>query len=183
MTTNKNKKIMIFGLLLVLIVLVMVVSFAAFSYLKQGSRVNTITLGSLKVSLTDGDYISLDEIYPLTNKDGIEVDGYSFVLENEGDAAVTYKIYIDNVDIESPQVKLDDKYIKYMFIKNGVESNINYLTSLGTNGNRVIDSGILTKEDGKINYNIKLWPTTDIDGEFAGQAWKAKIRVEVEQLH
>ena len=83
--------------------------------------------------------------------------------------------------IASPDVKLDDKYLKYSFNKNDVTGSPYYLTSLGTDGSRVLDSGTLNSGESN-NYVLKVWPTTEIDGDFGGQVWKGKIRIIGEQV-
>ena len=178
---DKKNKIFLLGLLIVLIVLVIVLSYAIFSYAGLGQKDNIVTLGTLKLTLTEGGMINLSDTYPLTDRQGLELDGYSFTLENTGTADAEYTIYLDNVAIASPDVKLDDKYLKYSFNKNDVTGSPYYLTSLGTDGSRVLDSGTLNSGESN-NYVLKVWPTTEIDGDFGGQVWKGKIRIIGEQV-
>lgn len=182
MKPNKSRTLMLFGLALVLIVLIIVISYAAFKFSQTGNVINTITIGDLKMTLDGGDAISLAGVLPITDEEGLSLDGYSFTLKNDGDTSVNYYVYIDNIDIAAPDVKLDDKYLKYTFTKNGTESAIDYLTNLGTDGNRLLDSGTLASGSDAISYNLKLWPTVDVDGEFAGHVWKGRIRVVSEQM-
>ena len=178
---DRKNKIFLLGLLIVLIVLVIVLSYAIFSYAGLGKKDNIVTLGTLKLTLTEGEMINLSDTYPLTDRQGLELDGYSFTLENTGTADAEYTIYLDNVAIASPDVKLDDKYLKYSFNKNDVTGSPYYLTSLGTDGSRVLDSGTLNSGESN-NYVLKVWPTTEIDGDFGGQVWKGKIRIIGEQV-
>ena len=108
---DKKNKIMLIILLIVLIIVIIALSYAAFNFSKTGSE-NVITLGNLELTLNEGSTINLEDTYPLTDAEGLALDGYDFTLENTGTAAVDYVIYLDNVEITSPDVKIDDKYLK-----------------------------------------------------------------------
>ena len=54
------------------------------------------------------------------------------------------------------------------------------LTRIGANPNRILDSG--TIEGNSTNeYNLKLWITDEVDGDYSGQVFSGKLRVEVSQ--
>ena len=180
MKENKNRIFLII-LLVVLVVIIIGLAYAIFSYSKSGSKINTITLGNLELTLTEGEMINLSDTYPLTDKEGLATTGYDFTLKNTGTASVNYVIYLDNVAISSPDVKLDDMYLKYSLTKNSVVGSTAYLTSLGKDGSRVLDSGTLTA-DASNEYILKVWPTTEIDGDFGGQVWKGKLRITGDQV-
>ena len=176
---NKNK-IMLVILLVALIIIVIALSFAAFSFSKTGSE-NVITLGSLELRLNEGNTISLEDTYPLTDSEGLALSGYDFTLENTGTADVDYVIYLDNVAIESPDVKLDDMYLKYSFDKNKTIGTAEYLETLGEDGSRVLDQGTL-KSGEENSYVLRVWPTIEVDGDFGGQVWKGKLRITGDQV-
>ena len=176
---NKNK-IMLVILLVALIIIVIALSFEAFSFSKTGSE-NVITLGSLELRLNEGNTISLEDTYPLTDSEGLALSGYDFTLENTGTADVDYVIYLDNVAIESPDVKLDDMYLKYSFDKNKTIGTAEYLETLGEDGSRVLDQGTL-KSGEENSYVLRVWPTIEVDGDFGGQVWKGKLRITGDQV-
>ena len=177
---DKKNKIVMIVILLILLILIIALSYAAFSYLKKGERDNIITLGNLELTLKEGTTINLENTYPLTDTEGLALDGYSFTLENTGTATVNYAIYLDNMSISSPDVKLDDKYLKYSIDKNNIVGYSDYLNNLGTDGNRVIDQGTLTKGE-ENSYILRIWPTIEVDGDFGGQVWKGKLRITGDQ--
>lgn len=177
---EKRKKILLIFLLVVLIIVIIALSFAAFSYKKNGSE-NVITLGTLELTLNEGNTINLVDTYPLTDSEGLALTGYDFTLENTGTADVNYVIYLDDVEIISPDVKLDDMYLKYSLDKNNIVGEAKYLNSLGTDGSRILDQGTLTSGK-KNNYILRVWTTTEIDGDFGGQVWKGKIRIIGDQV-
>ena len=177
---DKKNKIMLIILLIVLIIVIIALSYAAFNFSKTGSE-NVITLGNLELTLNEGSTINLEDTYPLTDAEGLALDGYDFTLENTGTAAVDYVIYLDNIAIESPDVKLDDKYLKYSFDKNSSTGTAEYLETLGEDGSRVLDQGTLNSGE-ENSYVLRVWPTIEVDGDFGGQVWKGKLRITGEQV-
>lgn len=177
---NKKSKMMLIILLVALIIIIIALSYAAFRFSKTGSE-NVITLGTLELTLNEGNTISLEDTYPLTDSEGLALSGYDFTLENTGTADVDYVIYLDNVAIESPDVKLDDKYLKYSFDKNDTVGTAEFLESLGEDGSRILDQGTLDSNE-ENSYVLRVWPTTEIDGDFGGQVWKGKLRITGDQV-
>ena len=102
-------------------------------------------------------------------------------MENTGTASVNYVIYLDNVAIDSPDVKLDDMYLKYSLDKNDTVGTADYLETLGDDGSRVLDQGTLDSSE-ENSYILRVWPTVDIDGDFGGQVWKGKLRITGDQV-
>ena len=68
---QKKEKIVLVGLILLLVVTVVGVSYAAFSYSKRGEKVNTITTGQIVMTYTETDnIIQIDGALPTTDKTG-----------------------------------------------------------------------------------------------------------------
>ena len=68
---KKKEKIVLVGLILLLVVTVVGVSYAAFSYSKRGEKVNTITTGQIVMTYTETDnIIQIDGALPTTDKTG-----------------------------------------------------------------------------------------------------------------
>ena len=177
---DKRNKIMMIVILIVLIIAIIALSYAAFRFSKTGSE-NVITLGKLELTLTEGNTINLEDTYPLTDAEGLALDGYDFTLENTGTAEANYAIYLDDVEITSPDVKLDDMYLKYSFDKNDSVGTAEYLETLGENGSRILDQGTLDSNE-ENSYVLRVWPTIEVDGDFGGQVWKGKLRITGDQV-
>ena len=178
---EKRNKIMLVVLLVALIIIIIVLSYAAFRFLGEGQRENVITSGTLKLNLTEGNTINLVDTYPLTDSEGLALDGYDFTLENTGTATVDYVIYLDDIEIESPDVKLDDMYLKYSLDKNDSVGTAEYLETLGEDGSRILDQGTLASDETN-SYVLRIWPTIEVDGDFGGQVWKGKLRITGDQV-
>ena len=177
---DRRSKIMLIIILVALIIIIIALSYAAFSFSRIGSE-NVITLGTLKLTLKEGNTINLEDTYPLTDSEGLALSGYDFTLENTGTAAVDYVIYLDNVAIDSPDVKLDDMYLKYSFDKNNTIGTAEYLEALGEDGSRILDQGTLNSGE-ENSYVLRVWPTIEVDGDFGGQVWKGKLRITGDQV-
>lgn len=178
---RKNNKVLVI-MLLAFVIVIIALTAAVFSYSKPGTVANKITLGKLELTLTEGNAIALNDTYPMTDDDGKKLTGFTFSLKNTGSTASTYSIYLDDVSVDSGDTRLNDKYIKYSFTKDSVVGAAKPLTDLGTNQQRVLDTGTIAK-DTTINYNLKLWVSSDIDADIGGQVWKGKLRIEGEQVH
>lgn len=178
---RKNNKVLVI-MLLAFIIVIIALTAAVFSYRKPGTVANKITLGKLELTLTEGNAITLNDTYPMTDDDGKKLTGFTFSLKNTGSTASTYSIYLDDVSVDSGDTRLNDKYIKYSFTKDSVVGAAKPLTDLGTNQQRVLDTGTIAKNT-TISYNLKLWVSSDIDADIGGQVWKGKLRIEGEQVH
>ena len=178
----KSKNRVLLVLILAFLIVIVAFSVSIFSFAQKGTKDNVVNFGSLALTLSEGTEISLSDTYPMTDSEGVALTGYSFTLENTGTANATYSIYLDNVAVDSSDTKLDDKYVKYALVKNSSTATAKYLTSLGSDKARAIDTGTLNSR-AKNTYNLKLWVTADIDGDIANQVWKGKLRIIGEQVH
>ena len=178
----KSKNRVLLVLILDFLIVIVAFSVSIFSFAQKGTKDNVVNFGSLALTLSEGTEISLSDTYPMTDSEGVALTGYSFTLENTGTANATYSIYLDNVAVDSSDTKLDDKYVKYALVKNSSTATAKYLTSLGSDKARAIDTGTLNSR-AKNTYNLKLWVTADIDGDIANQVWKGKLRITGEQVH
>lgn len=178
---EKRNKVMLIIILVVLIIVIIALSFAAFSYAGIGQKENVINFGTLELTLNEGNTINLVDTYPITDAEGLALDGYDFTLENTGDANVNYVIYLDDVAVTSPDIRLDDKYLKYSLDKNSTKGTATYFETLGENGSRILDQGTLNKGE-ENSYILRIWPTIEVDGDFGGQVWKGKLRITGDQV-
>ena len=68
---KKKEKTVLVGLILLLVITIVGVSYAAFSYSKRGEKVNTITTGQIVMTYTETDnIIQIDGALPTTDKTG-----------------------------------------------------------------------------------------------------------------
>ena len=68
---KKKEKVVLVGLILLLVITIVGVSYAAFSYSKRGEKVNTLTTGQIVMTYTETDnIIQIDGALPTTDKTG-----------------------------------------------------------------------------------------------------------------
>ncbi len=177
---EKDNKKIITIVMSIIIILVLAISYAYFSTELNGTD-QIVKVGTLDLVLDEiSEGISLDNAVGISDSEGLSLDGSTFELRNNGKATVDYTIYLDDNTIGDNDTRIDDKYLKYNLNKNGADSGATLLTRIGTNPNRVLDSGTI---DGKTTnkYSLKLWITDEVDGNYSGQVFSGKLRVEVSQ--
>ena len=108
----KNKKsILILGLILLLIIAIVGVSYAVFNYSALGTKVNTITTGSITMTYTETEnVINLSGALPTTDKTGKTLSDYfEFTVSSNitGDVNINYEI-----SAKKESGTLDNQYIK-----------------------------------------------------------------------
>ena len=181
MEKKKNKKatVIIISIFIVLI-LTILISYAYFTTELNGTE-GIIKVGELELVLDEtSEGISIDNAIGISDSEGLSLEGSTFKLINNGSKAVDYTIYLDDNTIGDNDTRIDDKYLKYNLVKNGASSSATMLTTIGANPNRVLDYG--TIEGGKTNtYSLNLWITSDVNGNYSGQVFSGKLRVEVSQ--
>ena len=181
MNDIKKKKITVIIIsILIILILVLAISFAFFSTQLNGTD-QIVKVGTLDLLLDEtSEGISLDNTIGLSDDKGMSLTPSTFKLINNGSKAVDYTIYLDDNTIEETDTRIDDKYLKYNLVKNGESSGANLLTSIGSNPNRVLDSGTIEGK-GTNEYSLNLWITDEVDGNYSGQVFSGKLRVEVSQ--
>ena len=178
---NKKKKIITLVIsILIILILILAISYAYFSTRLNGSD-QIVKVGELELVLDEtSEGITLDNAIGLSDEDGMNLTPATFELRNNGNNAVDYTIYLDDNTIGDADTRIDDMYLKYNLNKNGKNSGATLLTRIGVNPNRVLDSG--TIEGGGTNtYSLNLWITDEVDGNYSGQVFSGKLRVEVSQ--
>ena len=178
---NRKKKITVIIIsILIILILVLAISFAFFSTQLNGTD-QIVKVGTLDLVLDEtSEGISLDNAIGISDSEGLSLEGSTFKLINNGSKAVDYTIYLDDNTIEDTDTRIDDKYLKYSLVKNGESSGATLLTSIGSNPNRVLDSGTIEGK-GTNEYSLNLWITDEVDGNYSGQVFSGKLRVEVSQ--
>ena len=178
---NKNKRVIVIVIsILLVIILVLGLTFAYLRTELSGSE-QIVKVGTLDLILDEtSEGISLDNAIGLSDNKGMSTTPSTFELKNNGSKAVDYIIYLDDNTIEETDTRIDDKYLKYNLNKNGEDSGALLLTSSGSNPNRILDMG--TIEGGETNkYSLNLWISDEVDGNYSGQVFSGKLRVEVSQ--
>ena len=177
----KNKKVTVNIIsILIILILLLVLSYAFFKTQLSGTE-GIVKVGELELVLNEtSEGIKLDNAIGLSDSEGLSLDSSTFKLINNGSKAVDYIIYLDDNTIGDTDTRIDDKYLKYNLNKNGINSGASMLTSIGKSPKRILDSGTIEGK-GTNGYSLNLWITSDVDGNYSGQVFSGKLRVEVSQ--
>ena len=115
--TKTRKEILIIGLMLLLVIVLIGVSYAAFKFTGVGQRENTITTGSITMSYTESsNTISLDGALPTTDETGMKRlnpgEYFDFTVSSTITGAVNINYEISAKDVTTSERKIDGSNIK-----------------------------------------------------------------------
>ena len=170
----KNKKYILLLASSLLVIIILGVTYAWLIQTVNSNKIQAMRVGTFKLSLEEGNYLSLPSSEFMSDEDGLKQDGFTFSVANTGKFTGSYSVYLDDDSINSNQTRLGDKYIKYNLEVNGTKGN-----SVALN-NRKIYEGTLAK--GKTDdFILRIWLNKDVNGDIGGQVFKVKLRIEVNQ--
>ena len=123
---NKKQLLLSIGLVSILVLMIVGISYAAFQFRGPGSKVNSITTGAITMKFTEStNVINMIGSLPTTDKTGkvrlTEGEYFDFTLEGTIKGAENINWEIAAEDVTTRDKKIDSKYIKL------------YLTSLDDN--------------------------------------------------
>lgn len=193
-TTNKRKDTSKKGLLIAIIAIALVaalgVTYAFFTTTDTGKQTNTITAGTLTLTLDDetaqGINISGKNAIPLTEETAKkEYTPYEFQVTNSGDVDAVYTLTL--VDEAFEGEKMADEKIRYSIsaipVEDGVEkTEVETKDLLSALTDRKIATDVSIKAGDSVKYKLYLWIDQDAGNEVAGQKFSAKVELKGEQL-
>ncbi len=177
---DANKKGIILTIVIALIV-VIGVTYALFQYQKLGTKKNTITTGTLVLTLDEskGNAITISNAVPMSDRQGEELDSYHFILENTGTLPAKYRIRLEE-DQEAitedgcGAKKMTDTQLKYSLMKNEGKSTP---LLLSTSAQHIIDTGTLAP-GAKNTYDLRIWIDSTVGIEVNGKHFHGKIYID-----
>ena len=182
---SMKKRIIILVVSLIIITGIIVgVSYAFFSTGGKQETANTFTSGCLNISLTDASAsISLSNIYPITDIEGLDTTSYDFTITNTCNTDANYEINLESLNQASNSLSAD--YLKVSLSSDTVGNVISILSD-NTSETPVIDgayeaynlyTGTLKASETK-TYHLKLWLDYDATVEVAAnKVYQSKINV------
>ena len=169
----------------ILVVAVVGVSFAFFTYSKQGETVNTITTGTLVFSYNEpANGILLEDAVPMSDEDakttltsGRNVFDFTVTSTINGNVTINYEITAKESTDQSDIGTLESKYVKVSLDKvaGGSETPVKAATyyddlTAGTiaTGDKLLGTGSATNSNGSpvtTTYRLRMWMAEqDADG-------------------
>ena len=172
----KDNKIIIPVLSLILI-LVLGITYAWLHQILNGEKRQVIKAGTLNLVLDDelSQGINLDRAIPMSDRQGLATQAYTFEVRNEGTIDAEYVLYLEDEDIDDGEIRLDDSKIRYSLTKNGSNDEAKDLTELR---NRKLTDILLIHPGATDTYTLKLWIRSQATVEEADKIFKARIKLK-----
>ena len=193
---KKKENIIIIVVLVVMILAIVGVSYAAFSFSRTGSKVNTITTGSITMTYTETDNtINLTGALPTTDKTGKTrlTDGeyFDFTVSSKiaGDVNINYEISAK--DVTTSERKIDGSNIKLYLTRltddgeeelmtpetYNEEASSNSYTGRPSGEMSLYTSSMNSSESN--NYRLRMWVSEDYNpqGDGGGLTFSVQINV------
>ena len=194
---KKKENIIIIVVLVVMILAIVGVSYAAFSYSGLGSKVNSITTGSITMTYTETDNtISLNGALPTTDKTGMvrlnpgEYFDFSVSSNISGDVNINYEISAK--DVTTSDRKIDGSNIKLYLTRlteDGTEealmvpetyneeTSANDYTGRPANEMSLYTSSMNSSESNR--YRLRMWVDEDYNPQGDGGNLQFSVQINV----
>ena len=173
----KQSKIMI--VMALVIVFVLVGTYAWMMITKNSSVVNKITAGTLDLILDESssDGILIENTVPMSYQQGLTTQAYTFKLKNNSSIETDYTINLEDFyeGITIPEEgKLADSKIRYILLKDGetAQAKNSKLLSEG----RAIETGKIEGTT-EISYTLYVWIDSRAGVEVNGQIFSGRLRI------
>ena len=194
---KKKEKVIIVALILIMIISIIGVSYAAFNYSKIGTKVNSITTGSITMTYTESDnVINIDKALPTTDETGKvrlkEGEYFDFTISSEivGDININYEISAKDVTVGSR--KIDGSNIKLYLTRikeDGTEEELmtpetyneeksaNSYTGRPSNEMSLYTSSMSSSESNK--YRLRMWVDEAYNPQDDGGNLEFSVKINV----
>ena len=193
---KKRQLLLSIGLVLILVLMIVGISYAAFKFTGLGKRENTITTGAITMEYEEStNTISMTGALPTTDTTGkvrlTKGEYFDFTIKSsiQGNANINWEIAAEDITPSSAK-KMDGKYIKLYLTKldsTGAETQVmapkvyNASTSANTKTGR--PSGVMSLATGTMsasettNYRLRMYVDEDYNpqGDGGGLSFSVKI--------
>ena len=180
----KKKKIFFLVIFLILLIGIIGVSYALLQKDIIGSNGKIIyKIGDLEVKLDESGSkdISLTNVTPTEDSDGISNEPYSFSIVNNGVTDLKYTIYLEDDKEAKNKCGTDCELVPYKFIRYNLSNDSESLktSNLSTTSNALYTGTIKSKSTDK--FNLRVWLSIDVDNTAMNKYYFGKIKVVVGQ--
>ena len=194
---DKKKQLLLsIGLVLILVLMIVGISYAAFKFVGLGNKPNTITTGAITMEYTEStNTISMTGALPTTDATGkvrlTAGEYFDFTIKSsiQGNANINWEIAAEDITPSSAK-KMDGKNIKFYLTKldsAGAETQVMapkvYSASTSANTYTGRPSGVMSLATGTMstsettNYRLRMYVDEDYNpqGDGGGLSFSAKI--------
>lgn len=194
---NYGKVILSGALILLLIVSVVGITYAVFSYQREGEKNNVITTGSIVFTYTETtNGINLQNAMPISDEVGKKLersennDGYfdfNVSCSLAGTARINYEVYATKLNVENP---LSEEYVK-MYLTDGtsdqpilgydndVPTYYSLKDSTAAAGSKTLYTGTFTNS-GVQSFRLRMWLSDKYTVTDQSNDFKIKVNVKAD---
>ena len=167
---TENKKTLLFSILGVILLLVVVigVSYAMYTFSANGTKQNVISTGTVSITYSESSTITLENAYPSTDATGSAVTGHDLVFTVNaaitGSTTISYEVGLANMTHNG---NLTEDYVKFNLKKGetyliGTATTGVTIGSIKTNAGELLtgyhlDGGTLSTADSSATYTLRAW--------------------------
>ncbi len=171
---NKKKYIIISVIVISISIIALVgTTYALLTMTIEGDKKITLTAGILQVDFKEGDNINLDNIAPMTDKQGLKTTPYTFTITNTGNINAYYHVSLE----EDSNNTLSNSYLKMRLTNDkGYDSGVVKVNNYGTGTFDVMNEQVLEPSD-NTTYTLWMWLDEDADNSAQGKIYQSKIVV------
>ena len=124
--------------------------------------------------------ITLDQMYPISDEEGMSLTPYTFTLTNTCDIDASYSINLEMIE----GTTLDSKYLDVVLNDSGIKLLTSYdladTVISGSTESRILTSGTLKSKESK-DYTLRFWMDKAVeDTNSMNKVFKSKIVVSAE---
>ena len=194
---NYEKFILSGALILLLIVSVVGITYAVFSYQREGEKNNVITTGSIIFTYTETtNGINLQNAMPISDEVGKKLErsenneGYfdfNVSCSLAGTARINYEVYATKLNVENP---LSEEYVK-MYLTDGttdqpilgydndVPTYYSLKDSTVASGSKTLYTGSFTNS-GVQSFRLRMWLADTYEVTAKSNEFKIKVNVKAD---
>lgn len=200
MNNNISSKQILISILgvIILIVAVIGISFAAFTYSQAGTKVNTITIGKITMNYTEAtNGITLNDALPMTDATGKSLTGsgntFDFTvnanIQGSGTTTINYLITITevtttfaNTGIKVYLTSNDDATVELTPTKvSELPTTQSSNTAGAPTGQRILKTGTVTATNTTVDqttkYRLRMWVADDFSDSSKSETYAIKVNV------
>ena len=173
---NDKRKYIMISVIVISISLIALIgtSYALLTMTIEGDKKISLTAGILKVDFNEGDNINLDNVAPMSDKQGLKTTPYTFTITNTGNINAYYHVSLE----EDSNNTLSNSYLKMQITgDNGYDSGIIKVNNYGVGTFEIIGEDVLEPSD-NVTYTLYMWLDEDADNSAQGKIYQSKIVVE-----
>ena len=178
---NKKKGILV---LLIIIVLSIGFSYAYYMISLKSDGNNVAKSDCFKLELTsENDAITLNNMYPISDEEGLKTTGYTFTIKNICSIYASYQVNLEDLEVAK---KLSNEYVK-VSINNSIPKLLSTYQTVTPAikeaiGSYMLTGGTLAPKDmnnSSKTYTLRLWMDYDtpLSDETTNAGFKNKISV------